>query len=568
MRHSQRMLKQIRRTLIECLVLSIGLHLLLLAVPLLAVEMFRLAVPQASIEALGLLAALAIAAIVAAAIVAATRHIMLARAGLWLDHELGHILLENGLKNGLPAADLAHHGALLAHLRTMLTGGATSAVLDAMSVPLIVAAIGLASPGLGLVAGTTALLLAAMIYGQSKPAARLLVAADEARDTLRRDWTIRASRSADCRTAGLATSAAAEWERMNRGFVAKAYGAATRLGRMSALTLAAGALGWLATCAIGAWSMIEGAADPSHVAAATFLTAALVLLMGRLANRAGDIAIGLDSFAKLEKLAAAAANRRTSKVFAGHASELAVTGAAFTYPGQPQPALRNIELVLLRGMCLAVTGAAGSGKSAIANLMAGAAAPTQGSATLDGIAITELIHAPGAPPIAFVADDPVLLDGTIADNIARFSPMSDAEVAAAAARAGVHDIIASLPQGYATPVGAMGRHVSSRLRRAVAFARAVATDPAFLVIDTPEQGLDAFETQRLQQVLVVLIASGTGVALATNDPSLLALADRVAVLNRGEIAAIDAARHAHPRRTAAPQSAHAWSTNLPIAAGF
>ncbi len=108
-------------------------------------------------------------------------------------------------------------------------------------------------------------------------------------------------------------------------------------------------------------------------------------------------------------------------------------------------------------------------------------------------------------------------------------------VARAAMRAGVHDILQTLQQGYDTEVGPQGCFLALRERRAVAFARALAGTPRFLVLDEPEAGLDGSGMKRLMQVLATLKAEGLSLVIATQDPRLLALTDKVVVLNQGTV---------------------------------
>lgn len=546
MRHSKRMLKQIRRALLAGLALSIALHLLVMVLPLAAVEVFRLAVPQGSSGALAVLTGIAAAAAAAAAAMASARHVVLVRAGLWLDHELGHVLLENGMRRGLSASDIAGHGIALGHVRGLMTAGAAAALLDATCVPLIVVAATLAAPLLGLVAGATAGLLIAIAAVQSRHSARLSAAAEEARDANRRDWAHRADMGHAWAALGLTDGVAAQWELRNRAFVGKTYDAAKRSGLTSAIALAAGSFGLVAFLSAGAWLLMHGKIDAAVLAASALLMSALVLLLGRLVARAGEIAAGLMGLRQLEHLAAKAATSRPANTLPGTPQEIVLDNAVFAYPGSAAAAVRGVSLVLRRGECLAITGAAGSGKTALARLMAGAAIPTSGAATLDGIAIADVQRGAPSPSIGFIAEDPALLEGTVLDNIARFRRMSRDVAMDAAQRAGVHDILAALPKGYDTPAGHMGGALSQRERRAVAFARALAAEPAFVVIDTPEQGLDAYETRRLEQVLIGLMTTGTGIALMTNDAALLALASRVAALDRGSLRSLAHARAAPP----------------------
>lgn len=542
MRHSKRMLKEIRRALLAGLALSVGLHLLLLVLPLSVVEIFRLAVPQGSLGAMALLSGIAVAAALAAAVMLEARHVVLVRAGLWLDHELGHVLLEHGIRRGYPSAEISRHGAELQSVRTMMTGGAAATLLDAASIPLIVAVSALASPLLGLAAGVTAGLLALVARRRARYWARLAAAAHEAEVANRREWALRAEIGPAAAALGLAEGLAAHWEVRNRAFVAKAYGAAKKAGVTNAAALLIGAAGLITFSTAGAWLSIEGRVDATLLAASTLLMVALLVLMGRLISASGELSQGLRALKSLEVQADQTGLSRAKAPLKGEPQALVLDNVTYAYPGNVAAALSGVSLSLRRGECLGVIGAAGSGKTALAEVLAGAALPASGAALIDGLAIADWQKTALAPRVGYVADNPLLLDGTVIENILRFKPASRDAAIDAAHRAGVHDILAALPRGYDTRVGAMGRSLSLRERRAIAFARALACEPAFIVIDTPEHGLDGFEARRLEQVLIELMSRGAGVVLLSNDGSLLALAHRRVLLERGHLSALDMPR--------------------------
>ena len=210
---------------------------------------------------------------------------------------------------------------------------------------------------------------------------------------------------------------------------------------------------------------------------------------------------------------------------------------SFYHPNRKTPALRGITLRLKPGECLGIVGPNGAGKSTLAAIIAGAAIPTSGSADLDGLPIAKWQRAGGPPPVGYMPDEPVLIEGTVHDNIARFQDVSALSVVEAAQQSGVHDILSGLPSGYDTGVGASGSGLALRERRAVALARALHGAPRTIVLDEPEIGLDGASFRRLLTALQALKEAGSSLVIATQDPRLLALADQVAVLNGGTIQA-------------------------------
>jgi ABC-type protease/lipase transport system fused ATPase/permease subunit len=131
-----------------------------------------------------------------------------------------------------------------------------------------------------------------------------------------------------------------------------------------------------------------------------------------------------------------------------------------------------------------------------------------------------------------------LFDGTIAQNIARFYPDATPDaICRAAERAGVHDYILALPEGYNLRIGAGGGRLSAGQRQRIGLARAIYGDPVLVVLDEPNANLDAPGEAALLHTLRSLKASATTVILITHRPAGLDSVDQLLVLNQGEVRA-------------------------------
>ena len=126
-----------------------------------------------------------------------------------------------------------------------------------------------------------------------------------------------------------------------------------------------------------------------------------------------------------------------------------------------------------------------------------------------------------------------LIEGTLAENIARFGEVDMARVQSAAERVGLHEFISSLPEGYETPVGRDGGMLSGGQRQRVALARAMYGDPVFVVLDEPNSSLDEAGDAALNRAIASLKAQGTSFVVITHRTSVLAVSDRMLVLRDG-----------------------------------
>jgi PrtD family type I secretion system ABC transporter len=204
--------------------------------------------------------------------------------------------------------------------------------------------------------------------------------------------------------------------------------------------------------------------------------------------------------------------------------------------------LQGVSFELPAGSILAMVGPSGSGKSTLARVIAGALAPTNGLVLIDG---ADQRHRPrealGAAT-GYVPQTARLLSGTVAENIRRFGPIDDEGVIEAAQRAGAHDVILSLPQGYDTDIGDGGRRLSGGQQAAVSLARALYGDPALLVLDEPFAHVDSSGEAATITAVQNARARGRTVVLVVHRPSHLANADYIAVLSKGRLVRFGPAR--------------------------
>jgi ATP-binding cassette, subfamily C, bacterial exporter for protease/lipase len=188
-------------------------------------------------------------------------------------------------------------------------------------------------------------------------------------------------------------------------------------------------------------------------------------------------------------------------------------------------------------MLVAVIGPSGSGKSTLARALVGVWPPMSGTVRLDGADVAQWDKQELGPWLGYLPQDVELFEGSVADNIARFGPPDSAGTVAAARRAGVHDMILRLPQGYETPIGEGGTALSGGQRQRVGLARAMYGDPSLVVLDEPNAHLDDAGEAALIEALRMMRQEKRTVFVITHRMNLLAEADAILVLANGAIQA-------------------------------
>jgi len=213
--------------------------------------------------------------------------------------------------------------------------------------------------------------------------------------------------------------------------------------------------------------------------------------------------------------------------------EVRLEHVAATYPGAAKPALRDVSLTLRPGEIVALTGPSGAGKSTVARLLTRHLDPEAGEVYVDGRPASAYTIASLRDAVTVVLQETLLLDTSVAENIAFARPDATREEVEAAARAAdADDFIRALPDGYDTRVGQRARSLSGGQRQRLALARALLRDSPVLVLDEPTTGLDAESARRVLDPLREA-ARDRAVLLVTHDPVAVAYADRTVRIEAG-----------------------------------
>ena len=214
---------------------------------------------------------------------------------------------------------------------------------------------------------------------------------------------------------------------------------------------------------------------------------------------------------------------------------------SFRYSGEREGSLHDVDLLIEPGETVALVGASGAGKSTLASLLLRFHEPESGTILLDGIDTRELSAASLRRHIAFVGQDVVLFNDSVAANIAYgvSAPAHEALVDAAR-NAHALSFIEALPQGFDTPIGERGDLLSGGQRQRLAIARAFYRDAPILILDEATSALDSSTEQSVQAAIDRLRARRTTLVIAHRLSTVMS-AERIAVLDGGRL--IDTGRH-------------------------
>ncbi|MGH8671570.1 MAG: ATP-binding cassette domain-containing protein, partial [Burkholderiales bacterium] len=217
--------------------------------------------------------------------------------------------------------------------------------------------------------------------------------------------------------------------------------------------------------------------------------------------------------------------------------ELSLRNVGFSYAIAGRPVLHDVSLSVSPGETVALVGPSGSGKTTLVNLIPRFYHPNQGQILLDGEDIENIKLSDLRANIAFVSQDVVLFNDTIAANIAYGRAAAEAEIVDAAEAAHAMEFIRAMPDGLQTLIGENGVRLSGGQRQRIAIARALLKDAPILILDEATSALDTESEQHVRAALEVLMRGRTTIVIA-HRLSTVEKAHRTVLIHNGRIAEI------------------------------
>ncbi len=482
--------------------------------------------------------------------------------GMRLDEQLRGPVFDAALRRpGAGALNATAAMADLTQLRQFLSGPALHALFDLPWLPLMALAATLLHPWLGAyVVAATVLLLALTAVSEWRSAGPLAHAGAEgvaAQHTL-----ADAARHAELvRALGLLPALKARWQARHLAMLgwqahasqsAELLGAGTRFCRIALQSMA---------FAIGAWLALQGELSAGGIFAVSLIVGRALSPVEHVLGLWRQVLQVRSAWGRLDALLTDTPPEPARMALPAPQGQLSVHQASALLGGRA--VLMSVSCAAMPGDLVGVIGPSGAGKSTLGRLLLGLDAPAAGHVRLDGADLTQWPREALGPHVGYLPQTVDLMEGTVAENIARFGTLDPAQVVAAAQAAGVHDMVLKLPQGYDTPLGPDGAGLSGGQKQRVALARALYGTPRLLVLDEPNANLDADGEAALHTALIGLKARGATVFVITQRNGVLGLVDKLLVLQNGHATAFGPKQDVLARLGAAPVVAPTATATAP-----
>ncbi|MDJ0894330.1 MAG: type I secretion system permease/ATPase [Alphaproteobacteria bacterium] len=533
-----RALRRGRSILLSVGLFSMVINGLMLVGPLYMLQIYDRVLASSSVPTLLYLTLAAVGLILTASLLEFVRARVLVRLSGQLDEELGgtifaglvsHVLQRPGTGGqAQPLRDLDS-------LRVFLTGPGLISLFDAPWAPLFLAVIFIMHPVLGLVALAGAILLfAAALANELMTRDPLRRASSHEIGAMR--FAESALRNAEVIEAmGMLPGLRRRWLNRHRNGLALQSRASDRAGFIAALTKFVRPSLQIAMLGTGAYLAIHQIITPGVMIAASIIMGRALAPVEGAIHHWRNVVMARTAHRRLKDFLGDVVKRNSTLPLPRPEGRLAVEKLVAAPPGAKVPVLKGISFRIEPGESLGIIGPSAAGKSTLARLMVGVWRPASGSVRLDGADVADWDHLRLGPHVGYLPQDVELFDGTVAHNIARFTKPEPEEVIAAARKAGVHDMILRLPDGYSTLIGEGGAILSGGQRQRLGLARALYRDPAFIVLDEPNANLDGEGEGALREALSELKERGTTVVVIAHRPSILASVDKLLLLRDGLI---------------------------------
>lgn len=291
----------------------------------------------------------------------------------------------------------------------------------------------------------------------------------------------------------------------------------------------------LAIYATGAVLIIRNEVTAGTLMAASILLGRLLAPFDSMIADWRQWVLAATAWARVKDLLQSRTSQRQTVPTPPTQGDLVVDRVVFAPAGSEQTVIKSVSFSLQPGEVLGIVGPSGAGKSTLARLMVGVLKPNVGGVYLDGHNVYLWERGSFGAMVGYLPQSVSLLNGTIAENIARLRQPDPHAIIEAARIAGVHELIGRLPLGYDTHVNDGDFKLSGGQRQRIGLARALYGMPRLIVLDEPNANLDAEGEQSLIRAINAARESGAIVMLIAHRPSVMQVVDKILVLREGRI---------------------------------
>jgi len=535
----KRVIRSVRPAFVFAAIFTMFINLLMLTQPFYMLQIFDRVLQSESLPTLGFLTLIVFGLFTLMGALQFIRSRLFVRVGVKLDRMMSARLFESMYRDSLerPSADSSQALDDMTNVRQFLTGPAIIGIFDAPWTPIFLALMFFFHPLLGWYGVGCIIVICALSYANELVSRKPLAQANQANRKARRFTANNLRNSEVIHAMGMGASIRKRWGQRQGEIIDTQAQASDKSGTFSNLSRTVRLMAQVLAYGLGAYLVITSNVSGGMVIAGAILIGRVLAPIDQIIGSWRQIAQARMSYGRLEELLDRYPEEPRHLSLPRPEGRLQVQSLmAGPATNQRIPVLRNISFTLEPGQSLGVIGPSGAGKSSLARAILGVWPIFNGVVRLDGAEINQYNREELGPHIGYLPQDIELFEGTIAENIARFSQAEDSAIIAAAQHAGAHELIVQLPNGYDTPVGVGGNTLSAGQRQRIGLARALFGEPRVVILDEPNSNLDDAGEKALEGALQWLKESGSTVIVITHKRNVLRQLEKLMVIRNGRVA--------------------------------
>ena len=521
-------------------IFSLLINLLMLVPPLFMLQIFDRVLTSGSIPTLVTLSAMAVGLLIVLGLLEWTRKRVMVHAGVRLDTLVSERLFHSGFAESRRAGrETERIFEDLTQVRQFLTGAGVYAFLDAPWTPIFLAVLFAFAPLIGWASLGAAIILFVIALINELATRRAIAEANAAhqistaqmRSHLRNVDAISAMR--------IEPQLYEQWAPTHAEVLVRQAEASKYSAALTSSAKALRLVAQVVILGIGAWLVVGEQITPGVMIASSIIMARALAPIDQAIGAWRGFVVARGAWRRLDELLKNNPPADEPMPLPPPKGLVQAEGLAMAPPGIRKPIIQGVNFTLNPGEAVGLVGPSAAGKSTLARALVGVWPPLAGSVRLDGARLDQWPAMQLGPALGYLPQEVELLDGTIAENIARFGNPDSEAVITAASEAGLHERILQLPDGYETAVGVNGHNLSAGMRQRVALARALYGAPSLIVLDEPNSNLDQDGERALVQAIKALSERGQTVVLISHRVPVLEAVQRVLVMRDGRLAADD-----------------------------
>lgn len=516
---------------------SMFVNLLMLVPPMYMLQVYDRVLTTQSVDTLVMLTLVVVFFFAVMGGLELVRSRMLVRVGNRLDTTINERLYGAMFRRSLMVQGTSSAQPLndLTSLRQFLTGNGLFAFFDAPWVPIYLGVLFLFHPWLGIFATCAGIILLTLAIANEKATKKLLAEASGEQIQAQNLANSNLRNAEVLHAMGMLPGIMGRWSKRHHEYLSKQSQASDRAGVLTNSSKVLRLLFQSMILGLGAFLVLQGDMTPGMMIAGSIIMGRALAPIDQMIGGWKGFVSARGAYERLNDLLNQIPAEEKRMSLPSPRGDISVEGVAAAPPGVRMATIRGINFKANKGEHIGIIGPSAAGKSTLARVLLGIWPSQVGDVRLDGGVITQYNRDEVGPHLGYLPQDIELFDGTVSENIARFGEVDAQKVVEAARKAGVHEMILELPNGYDTMISSTSGALSGGQRQRVGLARAVYGNPVLVVLDEPNANLDDAGERALAKAIHQLKEEGTTLFVISHRTSILKNMDKLLVMKEGQV---------------------------------